>query len=201
MPIRADGDSTTSKKHEPGIAPITLRWDSLSDEPGSNRTGSKVLLPLKMQESQTDVEDGRLRQLLEDCEPAYLGRGGEDVFDEKYRKARALNSPQFATSFDTYSAGIIDAITRILLPSISNPNNTSRGVEASLYALNVSPLLRTFELFGDAKYTAPCGLLILDPLTWSKGLLRTIGKIPSPCRYTAISPTNWFSTGLPTHGP
>jgi hypothetical protein len=75
-----------------------------------------------------------LKCLIDSCEEASFGIGGERVFDQNYRKARKMDPKRFLTSFDPYSLNIIDAIAQVLLPSISDAN---RGVRAELYGLNV----------------------------------------------------------------
>lgn len=75
-----------------------------------------------------------LKCLIDNCEDASFGVGGERVFDQNYRKARKMDPKHFLSSFDPYSLGITDAIAQVLLPSISDAN---RGVRAELYSLNV----------------------------------------------------------------
>lgn len=58
-------------------------------------------------------------KLIQDCAPATFGRGGEDVYDESYRRAGALSVEDFMTDFCPYEAGIIDIVTQILLPPMT----------------------------------------------------------------------------------
>ncbi|KAF2771371.1 hypothetical protein EJ03DRAFT_268957, partial [Teratosphaeria nubilosa] len=71
--------------------------------------------------------------LINACVPASFGRGGENVFDESYRRAGALSAEDFMTDFCPYEAGIIDIVTQLLLP----PMSKWRGIRAELYKLNV----------------------------------------------------------------
>lgn len=129
--------------------PVDLRWDAVSaakgegegegeeekeeeEEVSSKRT--KLVLPLEPR-----TKDN-LDQLLADTQPATFGRGGEDVYDEKYRKASKMDPTQFSTSFNPYTLGIIDEIAQSLLPSAVGSEH-ARAVRAELYKLNVSPSL------------------------------------------------------------
>ena len=60
-----------------------------------------------------------LDQLLKDCIPGTFGRGGEDVYDDTYRRARALGADEFMTDFCPCEAGIIDIVTQPLLPPLA----------------------------------------------------------------------------------
>lgn len=89
-----------------------------------------------------------LDELVKDCRPATFGRDGENVFDEKIRKAGAMEARYFATNFNPYDCGIVDAIGRELLPGIVRAGKQQPvdrwGVLAKLYKLNV--------------YSAPSGM-------------------------------------------
>lgn len=61
-----------------------------------------------------------LGKLLETCQPAPFGRGGETVLDEQYRKAGKLDRSEFATSFCPYETGIIDVVTQLLVPQFKD---------------------------------------------------------------------------------
>ncbi|KAK3667971.1 hypothetical protein LTR22_001038 [Elasticomyces elasticus] len=96
---------------------------------GDESEGLTATLPAR-----SEVATRNLSTLIETCAPAAFGRGGEDVFDETYRKARKLDTSQFATTFCPYANGIIDVVAQMLLPSIAGHQ---RGVKAELYKLNV----------------------------------------------------------------
>ena len=104
----------------------------------------------------------KVLQLVKDCQPATFGFGGEDVFDEKIRKAGKLEAGQFSTSFNPYDFGIVDTVAQALLPGIIRPafqdKNISTehwGVVAELYKLNVySAPSDMFKPHVDT----PCGL-------------------------------------------
>lgn len=61
-----------------------------------------------------------LEQLITACQPATFGRGGKDVYDETYRRAGALSAAEFMTDFCPYETGIIDVVTQLLLPPITD---------------------------------------------------------------------------------
>ncbi|GKT40681.1 uncharacterized protein ColSpa_00862 [Colletotrichum spaethianum] len=90
--------------------PITIRWDLN----GTADSCAKSSLP-PAQGAETGLD-----RLLQQCRPATFGRGGQDIYDEIYRKAVQIDPATFCTTFDPYSAGIIDA----------------RSVRAELYKLN-----------------------------------------------------------------
>ncbi|CAI6289386.1 unnamed protein product [Periconia digitata] len=75
------------------------------------------------------------KYLLDACQPASFGRGGEAVLDEKYRKAGKLDRSEFATNFCPYEAGIIDVLTQLLVPEYKYRNLNS--IKAELYKLNI----------------------------------------------------------------
>ncbi|KAH9876511.1 hypothetical protein J1614_003642 [Plenodomus biglobosus] len=104
--------------------PVTIRWDSSSSI-------EKVTLPEQMNgpNSQSDS----FAKLLRDTTPASFGFKGQDVIDEKYRKASKLDTNAFSTNFSPYEVGIIDVIGQALLPK--DPIQT-QGIRAELYKLN-----------------------------------------------------------------
>ncbi|KAH8805189.1 hypothetical protein F5884DRAFT_798665 [Xylogone sp. PMI_703] len=125
--------STTTDDTPPPIeritsSPVTLRWDPASSPVGESRN---VMFPPT---SSHGVE--QVSALLRDCQPASFGRGGEDVFDETYRKASKLDTSQFSSDFCPYKLGIVDTIAELLMPSTYMAGG-SRGVKAELYKLNV----------------------------------------------------------------
>ena len=88
-------------------------------------------------------------KLVNDAQQATFGYGGEDVLDEKYRRAKKLGPLQFTTNFHPADYGILDDITQVLLPNVLMGNNSvqdpdlqaelqMRGVRAELWSLNVS---------------------------------------------------------------
>ncbi|KAK6858062.1 hypothetical protein PG995_005761 [Apiospora arundinis] len=77
-----------------------------------------------------------LKRLVQHCQPATFGRGGKDVYDESYRRAGKMDPTAFCTTFDPYTAGIIDTVAQVLLPSVYD-SVTHRGVRAELYKLNI----------------------------------------------------------------
>ncbi|KAH8824977.1 hypothetical protein DL96DRAFT_153001 [Flagelloscypha sp. PMI_526] len=72
-----------------------------------------------------------LNQLTETCEPATFGKGGEDVFDESYRKAGKLDNNRFSPLFDVRNTGVLAAAVSGL------GRDPNEHVHAELYKLNV----------------------------------------------------------------
>lgn len=110
---------------EGATGPVTIRWDSSSSI-------EKVTLPEQM--SDPNSEHDSFAKLLRDTTPASFGFKGQDVIDEKYRKASKLDTNAFSTNFNPYEVGIIDVIGQALLPK--DPIQT-QGIRAELYKLNV----------------------------------------------------------------
>jgi hypothetical protein len=108
--------------------PIDLRWDPIDGSVEARR--AKVTFPL---EPRTQDNLGRL---IRDMTPATFGRGGEDVYDESYRKALKLDPSHFSSTFNPYELGIVDTVAQALLPSLRHSEQT-RAVKAELYKLNV----------------------------------------------------------------
>lgn len=113
------------------LAPITLRWDMPEFTSGHTNTGSRIDFPLE------PGHEAHLNRLLQHCEKATFGLGGQDVLDETYRKAVQMDPTKFCTNFDPYSVGIIDTIAQVLLPTAVE-STSHRAVRAELYKLNVS---------------------------------------------------------------
>ncbi|KAJ5579842.1 uncharacterized protein N7459_005827 [Penicillium hispanicum] len=118
-------------------SPVSLFWDSKNDS-----QARKLVLPLGSSTPACNSSDARLRQLVEDCEPASFGRGQETVMDPEYRKAGKLDTHRFVTSFHPADFGIIENIQQILAPGCNIrednfPPVGLRRVEAELYKLNV----------------------------------------------------------------
>ncbi|KID95153.1 oxidoreductase, partial [Metarhizium majus ARSEF 297] len=112
------------------LAPITLRWDMPEFTSGHTNTGSRIDFPLE------PGHEAHLNRLLQHCEKATFGLGGQDVLDETYRKAVQMDPTKFCTNFDPYSVGIIDTMAQVLLPTAVE-STTHRAVRAELYKLNI----------------------------------------------------------------
>lgn len=101
--------------------PVTVRW-------GPDGSGRSIALPL-------DDNAGE-RQALEDlvgsCVPATFGRNRQDVYDENYRRAGAMDTTRFMTDFCPYEHGIIDIITQLLSPPITGDLKTVEPVTAQM---------------------------------------------------------------------
>lgn len=85
VPIKTDaeaGDFKTSK-------PIQIRFEK--------DKGEALVVPVN------DSSSPKLQELVSACSPASFGRGGEDVFDESYRKASKLDAEKFISSFCPYT--------------------------------------------------------------------------------------------------
>lgn len=117
------------QNHDMRCEPITIRWDSLTNEGAT--AGAKVTLPLN------EVEPFSFDQLLRDCHPATFGRGNVDVMDEEYRKAGKLDENTFCSNFSPYALGIVNTAAQTLAPNFWNQTNKMSGVRAELYKLNV----------------------------------------------------------------
>ncbi|OAA65394.1 Oxoglutarate/iron-dependent oxygenase [Niveomyces insectorum RCEF 264] len=111
-------------------APIVVRWDPVSGPAGESRN---MVFPPAVA---AGLGDEQLAALLRDCQPATFGRGGEDVFDEEYRKASKLDASSFSSNLCPYGLGIVDTVAELLMPSEYMAGG-SRGVRAELYKLNV----------------------------------------------------------------
>ena len=122
----------TSKKKAVKCAPVTVRWDG--------KDGSSKKITFDTAPIYGDWES-TLDNLVLDCEPATFGFIGKDVFDEAVRKAGKLEAYKFSTNFNPYDYGIVDVVTRELLPGIMRagrqPTIDHGGVVAELYKLNV----------------------------------------------------------------
>lgn len=109
--------------------PIDLRWDPSDKSVEARR--AKITFPLEPH------TQGNLERLIQDMEPATFGRGGQNVYDESYRKAVKLDPSRFSSTFNPYELGIVDAVAQALLPSLRH-SQQPRAVKAELYKLNVS---------------------------------------------------------------
>lgn len=112
---------------------IAIRWDSANDQ-----DGHKVVLPVGDEVGASQA----FQQLLDDCQPATFGKGGEDVLDEEYRKAGKMDASRFSTSFNLAEHAIMDTLTQALVQS-SFDGIERNGVRAELYKLNASSRVRT----------------------------------------------------------
>jgi hypothetical protein len=109
---------------------IDLRWDP--KDPAVLAGQAKITFPPECgTQSRANLE-----RLIHDMAPATFGRGGEDIYDESYRKATKMDPTQFSSTFNPYELGIVDAVAQALLPSLRHAKQT-RAVKAELYKLNV----------------------------------------------------------------
>ncbi|KAJ2926708.1 hypothetical protein H1R20_g10382, partial [Candolleomyces eurysporus] len=79
------------------------------------------------------LQDGDIQKLVEACQQATFGRGGQDVLDESYRKAWKLDVTQFSTQFDLARSGIMETVHDQLLHYEKN----TLKLEPQLYKLNI----------------------------------------------------------------
>ncbi|PWY70746.1 oxidoreductase [Aspergillus eucalypticola CBS 122712] len=110
-----------------------LHWGAEHDS-----TAQKLTLPVLSENS--DGSTHGLQTLLDACQPASFGRGGQDILDPEYRRAGKLDPDRFLTSFHPADFGIIELIEQILLPGISGETENRlqfRKLKAELYKLNV----------------------------------------------------------------
>ncbi|KAM3551049.1 hypothetical protein MY1884_002113 [Beauveria asiatica] len=136
LPIAANatssaGDAAPAMKQARQSDSITIRWDVSGLSEADESPCGKLTLPVAK-----PADRDALSALIRDCQPATFGLGGQDVYDETYRKALKMGPDEFCTTFDPYSLGIVDTIAQILLPSYLE-SATHRAVEARLYKLNV----------------------------------------------------------------
>ncbi|KAK3304696.1 uncharacterized protein B0T15DRAFT_250851 [Chaetomium strumarium] len=134
---------TTTASFEPGHSgtthspPVSLRWDP--HDPSTPASQCKLTFPLDTaspEEQRSKQPHRGLVSLLGDMDKATFGLGGEDVFDESYRRAVKLDTSRFSTSFCPYDVGIMDTISSILVPGLSLDDG-GRIARAELYKLNV----------------------------------------------------------------
>ncbi|KAK4215232.1 putative 2og-fe oxygenase family protein [Rhypophila decipiens] len=122
--LSCDNDPKASEDANPVKDPVTIRWDpSDASTPASQ---CKITFP---------ADSESLSALIGDMQQATFGLGGKDVLDESYRKALKLDTTAFSTNFCPYTAGIMDTVSRILVPSVSE--NQTCIVRAELYKLNI----------------------------------------------------------------
>jgi len=111
-------------------APVTIRWDS------AKGPGTPVQFPI-----QDQTHAAALDGLVETCSPAGFGRGDQDVMDPEYRTAIKMDTSEFSTNLCPYALGIMDQVTRMLLPNMIDHNREGVAprsiVVAELYKLNV----------------------------------------------------------------
>ncbi|KAK4183046.1 putative 2og-fe oxygenase family protein [Podospora australis] len=110
------------------LPPISLRWDP--QDPSTPASLCKLVIPGDPNTQQQQQQD--VSGLVAEMAPATFGLGGKDVYDEEYRKAVKLDTSQFATNFCPYDVGIMDVVTKILVPALGD-----RTARAELYKLNV----------------------------------------------------------------
>ncbi|KAK4153927.1 putative 2og-fe oxygenase family protein [Chaetomidium leptoderma] len=123
------GDTPGDKEPaDPSSPPVTLRWDPPDPLKPASKCKLDFPLPAGPEQPQPGVEG-----LVADMDKASFGLRGEDVFDETCRRAQKLDASQFSTNFCPYDVGIMDTITRVLVPSLG----TDRTARAELYKLNV----------------------------------------------------------------
>lgn len=110
--------------------PVVIRWDAAS--------GPGVPVQFPIQDAQ---QAAHLDNLVQSCDPAGFGRGNQDVMDPEYRTAIKMDTSAFSTNLCPYALGIMDQVTRMLLPNLmeyEKEGMTPRGiVVAELYKLNV----------------------------------------------------------------
>lgn len=131
LPINSEGECGDAQKSSDLVV---LLWDHRQDA-GQQSECNKIVFPLSSRKEGSGEKD--LLRLFDCCHPATFGRGKEDVYDENYRKAVALDEKEFSTNFNPYSLGIVDVISKVLLPSVPRVDDNLRGIDARLYKLNV----------------------------------------------------------------
>ena len=132
LPLRNVPVNTIEPGKRSVCSPIKIRWDADLDNPAS------ITFPSDGDIAKFNLE---LKALLQKCQPATFGIGGQDVLDEGYRKASKLDTSSFSTNFHPHDCGIIDSIQQVLMPSTIRGGQGigigPQGVRAELYSLNV----------------------------------------------------------------
>ena len=156
----------------PITTPVALRWDRRNDEKAASCC--KLLI-----DGEGDgIKHGDISNLIADMRPATFGLAGEDVYDERYRKALQLEPSNFSSSFCPYTSGTVDSITQILAPGLGNG---ASSVRAELYKLNARRITKALPF-----------TTLSSRLTWKVGLSRTIWFFPRTRRYTQITLPFWL---------
>jgi len=75
----------------------------------------------------------QLDQLVAACSPASFGRGGQDLYDESYRKALKMDAADFAVQFDPTASSLIKTIEGSLLQA----QTEKMSIRPEIYKLNV----------------------------------------------------------------
>ncbi|KAJ5595152.1 uncharacterized protein N7459_001360 [Penicillium hispanicum] len=122
-------DSVGPKKSPP----VHLFWLT-----GGANQALRLELPLS-HDNNPDSSIGRLRQLVDDCQPASFGRGQQDVIDPSYRKAGKLDPGHFASTFHPADFDIVANVAQILLPPFRTEAEGCvpfQKLRAELYKLN-----------------------------------------------------------------
>ncbi|GKZ24416.1 hypothetical protein AbraIFM66951_010492 [Aspergillus brasiliensis] len=124
---------------EPAAAGLTsprvqvVHWGADHDS-----TAQRLTLPVPTEASDSSIH--AIQGLVDACQPASFGRGGQDILDPEYRRAGKLEPDRFLTSFHPADFGIIEIIEQILLPGINSETENPlqfRRLKAELYKLNV----------------------------------------------------------------
>lgn len=89
------------------------------------------------------ASDEQLNALMQACEPASFGRGGEDVLDESYRKAGKLD----ATAFSTPLVPERTDLARIVHDFLLAGENNKLDIVMELYKLNVYGTMRPLPIW------------------------------------------------------
>ncbi|KAG6811706.1 hypothetical protein H0H93_014307, partial [Arthromyces matolae] len=81
----------------------------------------------------SQATESQLKSLTEACEPATFGRNKKDVLDESYRKARKMDTEDFASKVNIEKLGVLDRIKMQLLDCSDN----WKTIRAEPYKLNI----------------------------------------------------------------
>lgn len=79
-------------------------------------------------------EEAELKVLMDACDPATFGAGGEDVYDESYRVAGKLDPEKFAVMLSPGGLGILSTVEEYFLPG---EDGKRQKIQAELHKLNV----------------------------------------------------------------
>lgn len=124
--VIADGTGNTSVNNSP---PVIVRFDTATG--GTHKvTFSGNAGPALF----------GVNYLVQQCQPATFGVGSREVHNQEFRNAVKLDATQFSTNLDPYNLGILDSVSKTLLPLDGTADacvRPSNKLRAELRNLNV----------------------------------------------------------------
>ena len=117
------GNSSTSDNSSTSV-PVVLRFDTADGNVAKVIFGGDNVPSIGSDTATWSAID----VLLQQCQPASFGVGGEEVYDESYRKALKLDGTKFSSNLHPYDLGILTCIAKTLL---STASSTAAGAHSS----------------------------------------------------------------------